>query len=111
MSEHLKPCPHCGGRAEWGVDPGNDARVVFCLDCHIGTTHHIEHEEYWNDIPREIEEATRAWNRRALPDEVRALVSSVIETWGNQIHRESSVGAALAAVKALFGVQDSFDGE
>ena len=53
MSE-LKPCPFCGGEAEFSIFD-NICNVV-CKECRIGTRY--EHVS-------EHEKAVKAWNRRA----------------------------------------------
>ena len=65
MSE-LKPCPFCGGEAEFHIY-GRSCNVV-CSRCQIGTR--LEHID-------EYEVAVSAWNTRAtIPGEICELVGT-----------------------------------
>lgn len=60
MSEELKPCPFCGGKA---VKYVNNGVCVKCVNCEISTitlcdTHHI------NPNNGAIEKVIKLWNRR-----------------------------------------------
>ena len=52
MTEELKPCPFCGGKAELFGTEETGVFYVECLDCNV------------NDNFDTAEEAIAAWNRR-----------------------------------------------
>ena len=62
VSEMLKPCPFCGGKASFGTMPtfrGDDAYFVSCSDCLASTNILVP------DVAAESkEEAAMVWNRR-----------------------------------------------
>lgn len=53
MSDELKPCPFCGGRAEL-YGSWQDSWIVECVKCHAST-----------DDYKENFDAILAWNARA----------------------------------------------
>lgn len=56
MSEQLKPCPFCGGKA-----------VRDCTEYKHGATYSVLCEECGVEVTRFAEiEAIKAWNRRAI---------------------------------------------
>ena len=59
MSEQLKPCPFCGGKAKLCIDEeAHYGLYVECQSCHATTDKWIP-ESYWKDS------ALAAWNQRA----------------------------------------------
>ena len=59
--DELKPCPHCGGKAEWDSADTDGSCRIECTNCGATTS--------WL---REDEDAIAAWNRRA-PDRLAEL--------------------------------------
>lgn len=58
MSDQLKPCPFCGGKAElWMAHEGRTAWIACMSKCSV-----LVSKEYKTDA-----EAIAAWNRRAIP--------------------------------------------
>lgn len=55
MSDNLKPCPFCGGKAVEHY-PGRTAYGIECEQCRIGTAY-VCLDQY--------KQAQEAWNRRA----------------------------------------------
>ena len=66
MNEDLKPCPHCGGRAN--LVGGSGLYSVTCA-AEFG-------DKTCDDYRISKAEAVTAWNTRALPPEVKALVEA-----------------------------------
>lgn len=57
MSDKLKSCPFCGGKAILSEDKRYDVHSVFCNECYIETS------------PQNTEqEAIDAWNKRVQPE-------------------------------------------
>ena len=58
----LKPCPFCGGKAEFGVNPNTFCKTiwVYCQKCGAETKH-FEIDLY----SCAAKNAAEAWNRRA----------------------------------------------
>ena len=50
-TNELKPCPFCGGEADWHIN--EDAYDVLCIECWSGTSVYTTKQE-----------AIEAWNRR-----------------------------------------------
>lgn len=74
MDEKLKPCPFCGGKAEF-LQFTNENAQIECTFCHCKTDvfeHDVRIEESWIHSPAIIREvskyswqkAAEAWNRR-----------------------------------------------
>lgn len=98
----LKPCPFCGGDAEW-VDIHDDeygntgGSVIECMSC--GASTHVEFGFKEN--------LTSAWNTRATPDplsdpRVKSLVRAIKEVLVNAevvMNVPSSIYAALRAIE------------
>lgn len=61
MSEELKPCPFCGGRAEFDSDD-SDWNWIECKSCSASTTA-LQHGEY--DARNDL---AKAWNTRHIPE-------------------------------------------
>lgn len=58
MSDQLKPCPFCGGKAElWRAHAERTAWIACMSKCSV-----LVSKEYKTDA-----EAIAAWNRRAIP--------------------------------------------
>ena len=66
MSDKLKPCPFCGGKAILSEDKRTDVYSVFCNECYTETSLQCTEQE-----------AIEAWNRRVeptfTPDELDAI--------------------------------------
>ena len=60
MTEELKPCPFCGGKAEVLTDE-NEEYYVSCTECTALLGYCTD---TWGDYSTE-DEAIEAWNRRA----------------------------------------------
>ena len=75
QNEELKPCPFCGGEAEF-ERTGTNRRscIVTCTDC--GATH---------EGPDEYDNSGSAWNTRANTVETARPSQSVDELTGNNI--------------------------
>ncbi len=71
MSEELKPCPFCGGKAEASSGPGTTFCSVHCFDCGVAMDA-IKPAHY---LPRVI----AAWNRRTESSELSAAKASITE--------------------------------
>lgn len=54
----IKPCPFCGGKAEFVVIPGDDI-IMCCSSCHASTEKY-----FWA-----LEHAVKAWNKRRIVDD------------------------------------------
>lgn len=73
MSDQLKPCPFCGGKAElWMAHAERTAWIACMSKCSV-----LVSKEYKTDA-----EAIAAWNRRAIPaaqpsPDVEALVEAL----------------------------------
>lgn len=64
MTDELKPCPFCGGKAEITK---NEMRVwVHCTKCHSDT--------YLYQIQKE---AVAAWNARPIEDKLRGKIGKL----------------------------------
>ena len=63
MNDNLLPCPHCGGKAEYGYD----LCIVQCLECGACT-----------DYRDNSDEAVAVWNRRAATEEIEELKRQLI---------------------------------
>ena len=63
MSEKLKPCPFCGGKAEVRTDE-NEEYYVSCTKCFTLVGYCTD---TWGEYETETE-AIEAWNRRASDD-------------------------------------------
>ena len=68
----LKPCPHCGGKAEikdWtcGYESGT---AVYCIQCGASVNDSVVNGDGWHD------RAIIAWNHRAVPEN-KAITYSV----------------------------------
>jgi len=60
MSEPLKECPFCGGKAALEINDDHASKIfIYCKECGISTDTYI-----WTDK----DDAVTAWNRRAQPD-------------------------------------------
>lgn len=75
MIETPKPCPFCGGKNigwKWREAYSCDSSYAFfgCKDCGIGSDDASKQEEMH---PEDV----AAWNRRATPPEVTALVEAL----------------------------------
>lgn len=80
MTEELKPCPFCGGKAyiEYGFNydyDGGDSWYVYSADvsCDCGCTLHVDNvrpKEYVSE-EHKVDFAITAWNRRAQASECR----------------------------------------
>lgn len=64
MTDELKPCPFCDGKAEFGVS--RDGFFVNCTACLSATNHLTDHGLAKNQV-------ASAWNTRAAP-KVKPLV-------------------------------------
>jgi Lar family restriction alleviation protein len=53
-ADKLKPCPFCGGKADFDGDEEDEIVWVFCEDCRAEINAHSTKKE-----------AIKAWNRRA----------------------------------------------
>ncbi len=96
MSEELKPCPLCGGRAEiWRAHPEGPKRKAWiaCVDRCLVLTREYD----------TTEEAIAAWNRRA-PSVTRGQIARAI--WENEggvldeIHVAEIADAILALLRS-----------
>ncbi len=65
MGEELLPCPHCGGKADYGYD----LCIVQCLVCGVCT-----------DYRDNSDEAVAIWNRRVAPTQLPLPVAEEEET-------------------------------
>ena len=67
MSEELKPCPFCGGKAVIHV---NDGVRVVCTKCGVSTQ--ICADRYANGKPtgRAVGRVIEMWNRRANDEKI-----------------------------------------
>ena len=54
----IKPCPFCGGKAEFVLIPGDDI-IIRCSSCHASTE-----KCFWR-----YKHAVRAWNKRRIVDD------------------------------------------
>lgn len=66
MSEQLKPCPFCGGKAELcaGAHMGRSAIFIQCQKCGAQTKYYIDFQ-MMNGLTPTQKKAIEAWNRRA----------------------------------------------
>lgn len=86
MSEELRPCPFCGGEAEFETY-GGTACAVTCRKCHCGTP-----TVSLNDGERAVE----AWNRRTWRTcQIIVSVDRNPASYGGRVHRCSSCRKAL----------------
>ena len=69
MSEELKPCPFCGGKAtvekcsqSEGMDGNHSIWIVHCIMCSARIT--VSADNFYGLIPFTKEEAIAIWNKR-----------------------------------------------
>lgn len=62
MSEELKPCPFCGGKAVVHV---NDGVRVMCTECGAKTKGLVDGYSQGRPMGSAINSVVKAWNRRA----------------------------------------------
>jgi len=65
MTEKLKPCPFCGGRATLVRDIDFVPSGVVCTTCHSKTVFYRVKMEKRETFGSVIDRITEAWNRRA----------------------------------------------
>ena len=58
VNMEIKPCPFCGGKAEFVLIPGDDI-IMRCSSCHASTE-----KCFWAP-----EHAAKAWNKRRIIDD------------------------------------------
>jgi Lar family restriction alleviation protein len=100
----LKPCPFCGGEAEWNTGQKGDGspwRYLACEDCEAMGPHVAEWE--LSKVADDNDEVLiAAWNRRAAlrpaePVAVKALEWKLVKGYVGLAHKaESLVGPYLA---------------
>ena len=82
-NRELKPCPFCGGEAEYKrVGNPRQSEIVGCTDCHC-TLESSDQDHY----------SGSSWNTRATPDNVRKtrkLILNLIEVNSNANRKEPS---------------------
>ena len=94
MTNELKPCPFCGGKArkfrEATIPPGEE--YVVCLKS-SGVNPTCR-----NDAVLKVD----AWNTRPLEDELRAEAASG-ELWADEYHKQmQALQAEVSAVKVAY---------
>lgn len=95
----LKPCPFCGGKAEFGKNQRTDNSgkgfyFVQCLECHARATN-IGGTSFDTE-----EKAVKAWNSR-VNDDALSLVTHRLNA--SREHLEGYREAMLDVVKAFIG--------
>ena len=62
----LKPCPFCGGKAQFFVT--KKGLSIMCTECYCGTrsaTHKHFSMKEWKEVGDTVEYLAKIWNRRA----------------------------------------------
>lgn len=104
MSEELKPCPFCGGKAAFEYARGSygyypaKMRVKCGTKTCLGQTQYFPHGEHgYDETPVAEAKAVAAWNTRADSDIVIPILESDrIEAQAAEIDRLVEVGAKQA---------------
>jgi hypothetical protein len=63
----LKPCPFCGGEANFSLGFAGMSPVVSCVECNISITCHPIFNKYNGDYMKDktFEKIKALWNRRS----------------------------------------------
>lgn len=100
MSEELKPCPFCGGKAEMNYEriPGEDKGFwaqIICCNCHgrsggtwAGSYNAAERKE------------VKAWNRRVSDETAQLMTATNDELVKRFIAKEKAMNLSIEIVKA-----------